>query len=399
MTARWRVPGRIEVLGKHTDYAGGNVLVCAAGRGVTVTGTATGGGRIVARSTSFPEPVILGGGVDAGLPAGHWGRYLQTAIDRLTLNFGPLEGAELRIDSDLPLASGMSSSSALLVAVALVLADLNGLRETPLWAAELGTDRLRLASYLASVENGSSFSGLGGHTGVGTLGGSEDHTAMLCGSPGELGWFGFAPVEQQQSVPWPADQVFVVVTSGVRAEKTGAARELYNRASLATREALAVWNDATGRADRHLATAVRSSDDAVTRLLGLLPAGYLRLRVAQFVRESEVLVPQASAALQTGDLAGFAAATLESQQLAETQLGNQVPQTVALAADAVRLGAVAASAFGAGFGGSVWAVVPSDAAEGFAEEWLAGYARAFPSEAAVATALVTVPSAPAERLD
>ncbi|MGC3954319.1 MAG: galactokinase family protein [Propionicimonas sp.] len=398
MNVTWRVPGRIEVLGKHTDYAGGNVLVCAANRGVTITGRAADQEAIVARSSSFPDPVRLRQGVAPALPEGHWGHYLQTAIERLAGNFGPLAGAELQIDSDLPLASGMSSSSALIVAAALVLADLNGIRQTPLWVAEIGEDRLRLASYLASMENGSSFGGLPGHTGVGTLGGSEDHTAMLCGRAGELGWFGFAPVEHRGQLPWPDDHVFVVATSGVAAEKTGAARQLYNRASLAIREALTLWNQATGRADRHLATAVRSADDAPGRLLGLLPAGYLRARVEQFVRESEVLVPQAAAALRAGDLSGFGSVTLASQQAAETQLGNQVPQTVALAANATRLGALAASAFGAGFGGSVWAMVRAGDAEGFAADWLADYARRFPTEAEAATTLVVSPSAAAERL-
>lgn len=396
MNITWRVPGRVEVFGKHTDYAGGNVLVCAASQGVTVTGVATGSGEIVARSSSFAEPVTLRAGVDPGLPPGHWGRYLQTAIERLTFNFGPLAGADLAIGSDLPLASGMSSSSALIVASALVLADLNEVRETELWASEIGDDRLRMASYLASVENGSTFGGLTGHTGVGTLGGSEDHTAMLCGRPGELGWFGFAPVEQHQRVPWPGDHVFVIATSGVAAEKTGAARELYNRASLATREALTLWNDATGRSDRHLSTAIRSADNAALHLLGLLPAGYLRHRVEQFVTESEILVPQAAAALRAGDLAGFASATRQSQRLAETHLGNQVPQTAALATGAVRLGAVASSAFGAGFGGSVWAMVPAGDAPSFGAAWLAGYAREFPDEAAAATSLVTVPSGSAQ---
>ena len=396
-TVSWRVPGRVEVFGKHTDYAGGNVLVCAASQGVTATATATGSAEILARSSSFPEPVGLRAGVDPGLPAGHWGRYLQTAIERLTLNFGPLAGAELAIDSDLPLASGMSSSSALIVASALALADLNGLRETPLWASEIGTDRLRLASYLASVENGSSFGALHGQTGVGTLGGSEDHTAMLCGRPGELGWFGFAPVEQRRQVPWPEGHVFVIATSGVAAEKTGAAQGLYNRAALATRDALAVWNEATGRSDRHLATAIRNADGAHRQLLNLLPAGYLRSRVEQFVIESETLVPQAVAALSAGDLSGFGAATAESQRLAESRLGNQVPQTIALAANAVRLGALAASAFGAGFGGSVWAMVPAGEATSFGAEWLADYARDFPAEAASATTLVTVPSVSAQK--
>ena len=72
---------------------------------------------------------------------------------------------------------------------------------------------------------------------------------MLRGQPGELGWFRLAPVERPQQVPWPAGHVFVVATSGA-AEKTGTAQELYNQASLAAQEALALWNAATGRSHR-----------------------------------------------------------------------------------------------------------------------------------------------------
>ena len=54
MTVSWRVPGRIEVFGKHTDYAGGNVLVCAAGRGVTSEAVECDGEAVIARTDGFP---------------------------------------------------------------------------------------------------------------------------------------------------------------------------------------------------------------------------------------------------------------------------------------------------------------------------------------------------------
>ena len=62
-----------------------------------------------------------------------------------------------------------------------------------------------------------------------------------------------------------------------------------------------------------------------------------------------------------------------SQRLAEAHLGNQVPETVTLQRSARELGAVAASAFGAGFGGSVWALVPESEAEAFLERWPEAY--------------------------
>ena len=56
--------------------------------------------------------------------------------------------------------------------------------------------------------------------------------------------------------------------------------------------------------------------------------------------------------------------------MAERLLGNQVPETISLASTARALGAAAASAFGAGFGGSVWALVPEADAHAFASDWL-----------------------------
>lgn len=400
MSVSWRVPGRLEVLGKHTDYAGGNVLVGAVDQAVEVTASDAGGDAVVAHSTAGVAPVTLRAGIDPALPPGHWGRYLQTVVDRLAANFGPLGGTALSVSADLPLASGMSSSSALLSATALALADLRGFRDGDAWRATIGDDPLRLASYLASVENGRSFGALVGASGVGTLGGSEDHTAMLCSVPGALGQFGFAPVALQRRVAWPDDWSFVVAVSGVAAEKSGAAQGAYNRASLATSEALARWNAATGRTDATLADAVRCSPEAAARALRLVgddPA--LAARVDQFVAESEVLVPAAGDALLAGDLTAFAAVVAESQDRAERQLGNQVPQTIALVAGSLSLGARAASAFGAGFGGSVWAMVPTGDADAFAAAWLARYAELFPDDASAASVLVTRPAAAASPIE
>ena len=394
--AAWRVPGRLEVLGKHTDYAGGKVLVCAVDRGVTARATLGSDAALVARSDEFAEPVTLHPGTDPGLPPGHWGRYLQVVLDRFTQVFGPLPGAEMSVASDLPMASGMSSSSALLVATALAWADVAELPASATWRELIGDDPLRLATFLASVETGRPFGRLAGHGGVGTLGGSEDHTAMLCSHAGELGVFGFSPAARLRRVPWPSAWAFVVATSGVAAEKTGAAQALYNRASLATATALQRWNAATRRCDATLADAVRSDPDAPARRERLLADDeYLSARFVQFVRESEVLVPAAAEALASGDMAGFAAAAEESQRLADTHLGNQVPQTRALASAAPRLGALAASAFGAGFGGSVWALVPVADADAFASAWITDFRRAFPAEGQRADAVVTTPASAA----
>ena len=68
----------------------------------------------------------------------------------------------------------------------------------------------------------------------------------------------------------------------------------------------------------------------------------------------------------------------ESQALAERWLGNQIAETSTLARLARQLGADGASAFGAGFGGSVWAMVPDREAERFCHAWRAAYDAAYP---------------------
>jgi galactokinase len=164
----------------------------------------------------------------------------------------------------------------------------------------------------------------------------------------------------------------------------------YNRASRLVSTLLELWRAGTGRDDRCLADAVRSSADAPDRLRRIIAgrphAGFdraaLSRRLEQFLGESERIVPAAAAALDRGALDVFGALVDESQRQTEELLENQVPQTIHLARAARRCGALAASAFGAGFGGSVWALVKADAAGDLLAAWAARYRAEFPAEAA-----------------
>ncbi|WP_218957642.1 galactokinase family protein [Actinomyces faecalis] len=408
--AAWRVPGRIEVLGKHTDYAGGNVLVGAVDRGVSALAQHIDGqaGELTATTTTATDPVRLRAGQAHGLPAGHWGRYLQTVLDRLTSNFGPSVPAHLTITSDLPPASGMSSSSALVCACALALADLNGWTTTELWERNV-PDRLSLAGYLAGVEAGRPWRELLGAEGVGTQGGSEDHTGMLCGQADTLLLARFDPMEIRERVPFPSHWSLVVGVSGVLAEKTGAALEDYNRGPRTLRSVLARWNESTGREDTSLSAVLRllvgeaTGEEAagsreLDRLLDLTDPGYERRRVEQLVIESLVLVPAGAQAVAAGDAGAVGEVLARSHALADSHLLNQVPQTNAMVDLARDLGAIGASAFGAGWGGSVYAVVPATDAEDFAAQWLTRYQREAGGPAS-ATTIVTRPGTSASRLD
>ena len=85
--------------------------------------------------------------------------------------------------------------------------------------------------------------------------------------------------------------------------------------------------------------------------------------------------------LPEGAIDEFGSLVDQSQRLAEERLENQVAQTIHLARSARECGAAAASAFGAGFGGSVWALIRTGAAEDFLARWGQSYCRDFPAEA------------------
>ena len=101
-------------------------------------------------------------------------------------------------------------------------------------------------------------------------------------------------------------------------------------------------------------------------------------RFDQFLEESTRLVPTAADQLEHGDLEGFGVTVARSQELAGRLLRNQVPETEALVRTARALGAWAASAFGAGFGGSAWALVEQSRGRGFLDQWQNAYAAACP---------------------
>jgi galactokinase len=369
----WWVPGRLEVFGKHTDYAGGRTLVCAVPRGFAVTASARDDGIINVVDARNAENVTLRPPFDAAFTG--WRNYVRVVARRLSRNFpGSSIGADIVFASDLPRASGMSSSSALMISVAAVLVRLGELETRDEWMANIHSS-LDAAGYYACIENGLGFGSLQGDSGVGTHGGSEDHAAILTGQPGRLSAFRFVPMRPDATCRVPDGWRFVLAPSGVPSEKTGAAKDKYNRLSLGTSTLLEWWNRTEPRA-QSLGAALGSRPDALRRLreiVGCSAAGEwtsdaLLKRLDHFVRE-DARVPDALAAFDAAAETRLRELATGSQEDAESLLQNQIPATTALARSARELGAIGACGFGAGFGGSVWALVNrADAAE-FAARW------------------------------
>jgi len=401
------VPGRIEVLGKHTDYAGGRSIVATAENGFCLVAAKRQDNTVRILNIAADEQAKFSISDQLQPRSEHWSNYPMTVARRLAKNFpGPLCGADIAFVSDLSPAAGMGSSSTMIVGFFLVFSTFNNLTSRKEYRSNISSPidlpaaRLAgLASYLATIENGQTFGTLAGDKGVGTFGGSEDHTAILCCRAGLLSQYSYRPVRFERDVEFSPDHVFAIASSGVTAEKTGAAMEKYNRVSELCRCAVQIWNKTTGREDPHLAGAIASDAGATDDLRNILQqtndkkfsSEELSKRFEHFLIESENIIPAASNALAVGDLAEFGRQVTRSQELAETLLGNQVPQTVFLTRCARELGAVAVSAFGAGFGGSVWALTKTSEAKQFLRKWSALYKSEFPRLAANAKFLLTRP--------
>jgi galactokinase len=376
-------PGRIEIFGKHTDYAGGHSLLAAVPRGIALAGRRRTDG-IVRVGDIFDGQVIE---VDPATeaPAHYRGiqRYVHVVAHRLHLNFPGCDlGANIAIASDLPRASGLSSSSALTVGVALELIKRASLRVRPEWQQHLR--RMHdLAWYLGCVENGLDFPGLPGSAGVGTKGGSEDQTAILACQTEHVSLYRFVPVTPLGETRMPAQWSFVIASSGIQADKADSVKDRYNRASTGVRTLHELWNRRSGEPAPSLSAALAGGASAVKRLEkwiegdGAFTADELRMRLHHFTRET-VRAPQAAAAFRDANQEALGQLSADSQKDAHGLLGNQIPETIALAELARESGAFASSSFGAGFGGSVWAAVPTADARRFGEEWVRAYAQRMP---------------------
>lgn len=110
-------PGRVNLIGDHTDTTGGLVLPMAIDLGTTVVGH-RGGDLVRLRSDDEPEPAVVGlEPADAATITPAWARYVAGVVAELR----PSVGFEGRITTTLPVGAGLSSSAALEVAVALAL--------------------------------------------------------------------------------------------------------------------------------------------------------------------------------------------------------------------------------------------------------------------------------------
>lgn len=121
-----RAPGRVNLIGEHTDYNDGLVLPMAIDRATWVAAAARDDDRVRVVSAAYPktEEWRLGAWRNQSLP--HWTSYVAGVAEELIARGARLYGFDLAIHSDVPVGAGLSSSAALEVATALTLAYLCG---------------------------------------------------------------------------------------------------------------------------------------------------------------------------------------------------------------------------------------------------------------------------------
>jgi galactokinase len=253
------------------------------------------------------------------------------------------------------------------------------------------------------MENGKRFGPFEGDFGVGTAGGSQDHLAILCCRSGHLTQARFLPAALEEEIPFPSDWSFVIAASGVVAQKGGAVQAHYNALAAQARAILEAWNSSHHESGESLLDILLSEEDAEPRLAGLLgddpDAQMRRDRLHQFARETTELIPRAAEAIRHHDAKRLGEVIDRSHAMAVSVLANQVAETRQLAERARALGAIAASGFGAGFGGSVYAIVPTTTATDFRTAWEADYQNRFPATAGRAEFFQTQPADGARELD
>lgn len=407
---RWTAiaPGRVNLIGEHTDNNGLPVLPIAIDRDIRIDFRIVGESmvRLDSSESRFAPFAFQLKRPIGRADQGDWSNYVRAAALGLIEHGVRLErGIEGTVSGDVPIASGLSSSSALVVASALALLKANGLevggraggggaagggrraeagRRRAGATGAVAISRLELAALMARAERF-----------VGLEGGGMDQAACLHGEVGHALRIEFEPL-RVTPVAVPGGWRWVVASSLVRAEKAGGAREAYNLRARQCREALALvvkqragsgggerrgdardtgmsgWDGGGERRGNGRDTAMSGWDDQgpptysdllaqgdPVQLLGdatpILPPVLLR-RFRHVVTEGH-RVAQAEAAMRAGDLPRFGELMLASHESLRGDYEVSTPELDEIVAIAIEAGAAGARLTGAGFGGCAVALV------------------------------------------
>ncbi len=213
-----RAPGRVNLLGEHTDYNGLPVMPMAIHQHIIITVRPRDDHQVNVWAMEYQlEKAEFT--LESPLPKhpqGHWSNYVKAGMQAVLNEFSSgkkLKGCDILITGDIPQGVGLSSSSAIVTGSAVALLHTNG----------ISYDSIELADKMAKAEHY-----------VGTRGGGMDQAVCLLGEKDHLLKIDFFPLHVQP-VSLPRNVTFVICNSLVRAKKTENALQGYNKRAVECR--------------------------------------------------------------------------------------------------------------------------------------------------------------------
>jgi galactokinase len=342
-----RAPGRVNLIGEHTDYNDGWVLPVAIDRFAWVAAVARPDQKLLVHSENLGETVTLDLDEADAAPRRDWSDYPHGVARALVADGVALRGALLRLASEVPLGAGLSSSAALEVAVGRALIELSG---EPV-------DAVRLAILCQRAEN--EF--------VGMRCGIMDQMISSVARPGHALLLDCRSLEHRP-VRLPDALRLVVCNTGVRHELASGE---YNRRRAECEEGVRIVAGVVGREIRALRD-VAPADLAASRER-MSDAVYRRCR--HVVGENRRVLEFVDA-LGRGDRRALARAMAESHASLRDDFAVSCRELDLLVDLAVsQPGVHGARMTGGGFGGCTVNLVEGDAVDAFRHRVAAGYRR------------------------
>jgi galactokinase len=340
----YRAPGRINLIGEHTDYNDGFVMPAAIEFYCWVAIAPRSDGKLLIHSEEFPDEVELDLSTQPSpQPAHTWSDYPIGVAMHLQRAGFHLRGANLLIHSDIPMGAGLSSSAAVEVATALALAE----------TSRHSIDRTQLARICQRAEN--DFVGM--KCGIISLYGRRRHALLLdCRSL------------QFELVPLPGAVRLVICNTSVKHQLAGSE---YNRRRADCEEAVSSLKKAL--------PAIRAlrdvSKDQLERHRSLLSETAFR-RALHVVSENQRVLDGA-AALCAGDLPLFGKFMAASHQsLRDLYEVSCAELDLMVEISSRQKGVYGARMTGGGFGGATINLVKASHAQKFAADVAAAYQKA-----------------------
>jgi len=314
-------PGRVNLIGEHTDYNGGPALPFAIERRTVIAAAPAPAWQAV--STVDGTPHLLD---PSGPPAGGWTDYLRGVIRVLQREKLAPTGGMIAVASSIPIGAGLSSSAALAVSLAKALTMLSGRRAPPPLLAEL--------AYRAE------------HDEVGVRCGRMDQTIAALATRESALLFESATGEVRRV---PLLGRIIVMETGVERRLTDGQ---YNQRRKECEEAISLLADQ----ELHVPSLAAISPEGMPQVERLLPVPWL-LRARHVVGETQ-RTRTAASALMMGDRNTLGRILFEGHASLRDNYQCSCPEADLLVESARTHGAIGARLTGAGWGGAVILLTP-----------------------------------------